>query len=69
MSGSFNPPNKGPGPVPDPSARAQTWAATINGQSNTLYDYFVEGVDTFGNTNRSEIKHVFVGVAVPSTVV
>lgn len=47
--------------VPDPSARAQRYMATISDQSECLIDYFVEAVDGLGNTNRSNIIHVWVG--------
>jgi hypothetical protein len=60
MTGSWYPAAKGPN-VPDPAARAQKYDATIAGQNNTLINYFVEAVDTAGNTNRSEIFHVWVG--------
>ena len=60
MTGSWDPSTKGP-VVPDPVARAQMFKSQITGQNNVLIDYFVEAVDSLGNTNRSDIKHVFVG--------
>lgn len=47
--------------VPNPTYRAMKYASKILGQSNVLLDYFVEAVDTKGNTNRSDIFHVYVG--------
>ncbi len=47
--------------VPDPVNRAMKYSGKILGQSNVLIDYFVEAVDTKGNTNRSDIFHVYVG--------
>ncbi|OGV40609.1 MAG: hypothetical protein A2X46_19115 [Lentisphaerae bacterium GWF2_57_35] len=62
MSGSWDPSVKGPDNiVPNPTCRAQMYKASILGQNNVLIDYFVEGVDTKGNTNRSDIMHVYVG--------
>ena len=66
MTGAWIPPNKGPGPVPDPTYRAMTYTATVGNQSNVWVDYFVEAVDNGGVTNRSDIKHVVVGVAGPA---
>lgn len=64
MSGSWDPSDKGPDNiVPAPTARAMTYKATIAGQNDVLIDYFVEAVDGKGNTNRSDIMHVWVGAA------
>ena len=64
MSGSWDPADKGPDNiVPNPANRAMTYKATISGQNNALIDYFVEAVDSQGNTNRSDIMHVWVGAA------
>ena len=60
MSSSWYPAGKGP-MVPDPAARAMKYQATVSGYNNALLDYYIEAVDTAGNTNRSEIKHVWVG--------
>ncbi len=60
MTGSIYPPVQGP-LVPDPLHRAARYAGEITGQSDVLIGYFVEAVDTVGNTNRSEIFHVWVG--------
>ncbi len=60
MAGAWYPTVKGP-LVPEPAARAQRYSAEIAGQSDTLITYFVEAVDLVGNTNRSEIFHVWVG--------
>jgi len=60
MSADWWPTQKGD-VVPDASARAQRYMATIAGQTNCLIDYFVEAVDSNSNTNRSNIIHVWVG--------
>lgn len=60
MTGDWYPTGKGP-QVPDPVARAQRYTGTIAGQTDTLISYFIEAVDTAGNTNRSIIQHVWVG--------
>jgi hypothetical protein len=60
MSSNWYPAGKGP-MVPDPAARAMRYQGTVSGYNNALLDYFIEAVDTAGNTNRSEIKHVWVG--------
>lgn len=62
MTASWWPTVKGPN-VPDPACRARRYTGSITGQRNVLIDYFVEAVDTAGNTNRSEIFHVWVGAA------
>jgi hypothetical protein len=62
MTGSWDPAVKGPDNiVPSPSCRAQMYKATISGQNQVLIDYYVEAVDSRGNTNRSDIMHVYVG--------
>jgi hypothetical protein len=68
MTNSWYPQNRGP-QVPAPANRAQMYTGWILGQNNALLDYFVEAVDTAGNTNRSDIMHVFVGTNVASPVV
>jgi hypothetical protein len=60
MAGDWWPTIKGP-QVPSESARAQRYMATVAGQTNCLIDYFVQAVDNRGNTNRSNIIHVWVG--------
>ncbi|MBU1695250.1 MAG: hypothetical protein KKC51_14990, partial [Verrucomicrobia bacterium] len=60
MSASWWPSVKGPN-VPDPANRAQRYTGNITGQHDAMIDYFVEAVDTLGNTNRSDIFHVWVG--------
>jgi len=62
MSPSWDPATKGGDVVPDPSYRAQAYKATVAGQTNVLIDYFVQAIDTAGNTNRSDICHVYVGM-------
>ncbi|MFH0879002.1 MAG: hypothetical protein V2A34_04770, partial [Lentisphaerota bacterium] len=62
MTGSWDPSVKGPDNiVPTPTCRAQMFKANVIGANNVLVDYFVEASDTKGNTNRSDIMHVFVG--------
>lgn len=41
--------------------RAKQFYGMITGQKNVLVDYYVEAVDTKGNTHRSDIFHVWVG--------
>ena len=41
--------------------RAAVHSGRIAGQNDAMLDYFVEAVDTKGNTNRSDIFHVWVG--------
>ncbi len=60
MTNDWWPTVRGP-QVPSESARAQRYMATLAGQTNCLVDYFVEAVDAKGNTNRSNIIHVWVG--------
>ena len=60
MTGDWYPMVKGP-QVPDPANRAMRYRAPINGQTNVLIDYFVEAIDTKGNTSRSDIDQVWVG--------
>ena len=60
MSGDWYPTVKGP-QVPEPANRAMRYQGAIQGQTNKLIDYFVEAVDTKGNTNRSDIDQVWVG--------
>ena len=60
MTNDWWPTVKGP-QVPNETARAQRYMATIAGQTNCLIDYYVQAVDTRGNTNRSNIIHVWVG--------
>jgi hypothetical protein len=62
MTGTTYPPVK-EASVPDPLARAQLYTGSITGQTQNLISYFVEAVDTVGNTNRSDIFHVWVGSA------
>ncbi len=62
MTNSWDPGVKGPDNiVPNPTYRAQKYTGRVTGQSNVLIDYFVEAVDAKGNTNRSDIFHVYVG--------
>ena len=60
MTADWWPAVKGP-QVPAESARAQRYLGTVAGQTNCLIDYYIEAVDTRGNTNRSNIIHVWVG--------
>lgn len=60
MAGALYPTVRGP-LVPEPLSQATRYSAQITGQTNALVSYFVEAVDLAGNTNRSEIFHVWVG--------
>ena len=60
MTNDWWPTVRGP-KVPQESARAQRYGATVAGQTNCLIDYYVEAVDSRGNTNRSNIIHVWIG--------
>lgn len=44
-----------------PNYIANEYYAEVTGLSDTLVDYFVEATDTYGNTFKSPIQHVFVG--------
>ena len=66
MTGDWYPAGKGPN-VPDPLNRAMRYTGVVGGASNTLVSYYVEAVDTKGNTNKSIILHVWVGDATDST--
>ncbi len=48
---------------PLPLYRALKWSGAITGLDNVLVDYYVEALDTHGNTSRSAIQHVWVGAA------
>ncbi len=43
--------------------RATRYSAMINGQSDVLIDYYVEAVDGQGNVKKTDIQHVYVGIA------
>jgi len=60
MTASLWPSVKGPN-VPDPANRAQRFTGYISDQHDVMIDYYVEAVDNAGNTNRSDIFHVWVG--------
>jgi hypothetical protein len=60
MTNQWWPSVRGPN-VPPEMNRAMRYSAHINAPTNSLLDYFVEAVDTRGNTNRSNIIHVYVG--------
>ncbi|MBU0677789.1 MAG: hypothetical protein KJ626_06700 [Verrucomicrobia bacterium] len=60
MSGTWYPVGHGP-MVPDPAVRAKYYTADVTGYNNVLLDYYIEAVDAAGNTNRSDIMHVWVG--------
>ena len=68
MTNQWYPVNRGP-QVPAPAHRAQLWSAWILGLNNVLADYYVEAVDSAGNTNRSDIMHVYVGQSVAEPTV
>jgi hypothetical protein len=44
-----------------PTAIADEYWAKVIGYTNVLLDYYVQAVDARGNTNRSDIQHVWVG--------
>ncbi|MFH0953072.1 MAG: carbohydrate-binding protein [Verrucomicrobiota bacterium] len=70
MTNQWDPKVKGPDNiVPEATYRAEEYRAPIAGQNNVLIDYFVEAVDGKGNTNRSDILHVFVGLSNVTTAV
>jgi len=60
MTSSDVPPQNG---VLAPTYRALRWSAMITGEDDVLIDYYVEAEDTLGNVTRSDIQHVYVGVA------
>jgi len=60
MTGDWYPSGKGSN-VPDPASRAMRYNAMVQGASNTLVSYYIEAVDTKGNTNKTHILHVWVG--------
>jgi len=43
-----------------PAAIADYYWAKVTGYTNVLLDYYIMAVDTKGNTNRSDIQHVWV---------
>jgi len=55
----FNDPNIGFFMLP--TAIADEYWAQVVGYTNVLLDYYVQAVDARGNTNRSDIQHVWVG--------
>lgn len=50
-----------PGGYLQPTYRALKYSGLITGQSSKLIDYYVEATDNFGNVQRSDIQHVYVG--------
>jgi len=52
-----------PGNILAATYRAPRYAAMITGQQDKLIDYYVEAVDSAGNIARSDIQHVYVGLA------
>jgi len=44
-----------------PAAIADEFWAQVAGHTNVLLDYYVQAVDSRGNTNKSDIQHVWVG--------
>jgi hypothetical protein len=44
-----------------PTAIADEYWAQVAGYTNVLLDYYVQAVDARGNTNKSDIQHVWVG--------
>ena len=50
-----------------PQAMADQYWAQVVGYTNVLLDYYVQAVDARGNTNKSDIQHVWVGAGDTST--
>lgn len=46
---------------PFPLYQAEEFRAEITGLENVMVDYFVEAADTYGNSSKSVIQHVWVG--------
>ena len=46
-----------------PTVRALRYGAMITGQQDALIDYYVEAIDGNGQITRSDIQHVYVGLA------
>lgn len=44
-----------------PIAIADEYYYKIDSFENTLIDYYVEAIDTLGNSKRSDIYHVWIG--------
>ncbi|MBU0676821.1 MAG: hypothetical protein KJ626_01785 [Verrucomicrobia bacterium] len=44
----------------EPDAMADYYWVKVNGYRNKLLDYYIETVDSKGNTHKSEIQHVYV---------
>jgi len=49
---------------PLPMYIADLYVATIVGQANTLVDYYVQAIDSLGNSANSAITHVYVAAQV-----
>ncbi|MCF8242577.1 MAG: T9SS type A sorting domain-containing protein [Melioribacteraceae bacterium] len=52
---------------PMPLVKAEEFSAQITGQNNSLIDYYVEAVDSYGNISKSPINHVWIGEGGGST--
>ena len=44
-----------------PTYRALRYGGMIEGLEDVLVDYYVEAIDNFGNIQRSDIQHVYIG--------
>ncbi len=45
----------------NPTKKAREYSAKIQGLGNVLVDYYIEAVDSNGNTAKSQIEHTWVG--------
>jgi hypothetical protein len=52
-----------PAGILDATYRAERYVAEIVGRQDVLIDYYVEAVDSAGNTKNTDIQHVYVGDA------
>ena len=50
-----------PSNILTPTYRAERYGGTIAGLEDVLVDYYIEAVDSHGNTTQSDIQHVYIG--------
>lgn len=67
MSERADPPIPGSANILPATYRAKQYYGMITGQKDVLVDYYVEAVDSKGNTYKSDIFHVYVGQSGGST--
>ncbi len=53
-----------PSGILSPTARALRYGGMITGVEDSLIDYYVEAVDAYGNIQKTDIQHVYVGASV-----